>query len=1125
MRVTRIEVFGFKSFMDRLVLPLEAGITGVVGPNGCGKSNVVDALRWVLGETKASSLRGDVLEDIIFNGTENLRPLGLAEVSLTLKSAGPDFFADLVDPSLELDPDASVLLTQLDEANSKIEEFSKVEEEKPEEEAVAQDTVEAVEGAIEGEHSDRPKLTVIKGNLGANEASTETPAPVAHKNKKLQNISYLSRFSWLRSCNEVQITRRLYRSGESEFFINRVPCRLKDLKDLYRALGLGARAYTIVAQGEVSRIVSAKPEDRRQIIEEAAGVTGFRDKIVTARRRLEDTAVNISRLDDLITEVSRQVGILKRQAQRARERQTVKDTIADLDKMLFSDEIIQIQSFKTELEASLDKLKQEEGLAESSLTSIQSMEHEARSALMSVDIETDAVRSKIDAIREELNNRSEQRNQGQSKINEIKAYAVAANAERERIDSSFATLLSRQEECQVEINRLAEAEKELAVKLSEHERFINSNALSEIAEKINSLKTFLRDNERELRGLRDQYASKQGVLGQINKQILAASPVRHLDLPENISQNIKVVADMISVDGRYSRALQSILSEKAEFVVSANPHEVVRFFVNKKQELDSDNKLGLGLGVLRAKPLQPTIVRNGQILPEGMQSMLDVVNLTGDDSFVLQEILAQVYVAGDINQALDFFENKDQESPLTIVTLEGDIVTKDSFYSFRHDAGLISFKTKAAEVQQECANIEQELQVINEKHEAISAEISLKEKEQSETLADIQARQKDLREISNQHAGMLGRLESEKRVYRQVSDDLKNNENQKASLGSRLERYQEEEKALLLELQSLVREDDQSIKEELDVLKQEHHRLDAIRKEGHSNLSEAANKLDESREMLDRARAEVSEISLSLQKISLEQSNLDERVVDHYGVEFLEAINNNLSAFERPDPRQKSEATQEVSKLKARLIREGEVDVTSIERYEEENQRLENLTQQKTDLKDAAGTLERTIDLLTETSKSRFLSTYEAIRRNFSTLVPKLYGGGKADLELIDPKNPLDTGVEIIVRPPGKKLRSIDLLSGGEKALAATALIFSMFLERPSPLCVLDEVDAPLDEANLVRLVSLIKEMSTKTQFIMITHNKQSMVASDNLIGVTMQEPGASKVISVSLQEAFSQVA
>ncbi|RIL06153.1 MAG: hypothetical protein DCC75_11050, partial [Proteobacteria bacterium] len=305
MKVARIEIFGFKSFLDRLILPIQPGLTGVVGPNGCGKSNIVDALRWVLGETRASSLRGTSLEDVIFNGTEKLRPLGLAEVTLTLKASERDFFSDLLvslGRTQEQVPEL-VLGAALDSGSAL--------------EVAAPDTQPAEHGTLV--RSGRPNLRVISGALDpqhqpeSSEPSLDESMP---ENELLESgatpeleappeTAMLTRYAWLKSVEEVQITRRLYRSGESEFFINRVPCRLKDIKELFRVAGLGARAYTIVAQGEVSRIVTSRPEERRLIIEEAAGVTGFRDKIAAANRRLEETATNISRIEDVIKEVTR----------------------------------------------------------------------------------------------------------------------------------------------------------------------------------------------------------------------------------------------------------------------------------------------------------------------------------------------------------------------------------------------------------------------------------------------------------------------------------------------------------------------------------------------------------------------------------------------------------------------------------------------------------------------------------------------------------------------------------------------------------------------------------------------------------------------------------------------------
>jgi len=308
MRVTRLEIFGFKSFMDRLVLPLEAGVTGVVGPNGCGKSNIVDAIRWILGETRASSLRGGVLEDVIFNGTDKLRPLGLAEVSMVIRANGPSLLADMHCPLIEID-------------------------------AILE---EALNGVLDhqGEASqsdERPKLTVIAGGLDE-KPEGESPQAEEEKESPTEAAAMAAKqFPWLQHSAEVQITRRLYRSGDSEFFINRVPCRLKDIKELFRAMGIAARGYTLVAQGEVARIVTSKPQERRYILEEAAGVHGFRDKIAAAERRLADTEQNVARINDIIKEVERQVGSLKRQADRARNRQALKDQIQEREMALFGD--------------------------------------------------------------------------------------------------------------------------------------------------------------------------------------------------------------------------------------------------------------------------------------------------------------------------------------------------------------------------------------------------------------------------------------------------------------------------------------------------------------------------------------------------------------------------------------------------------------------------------------------------------------------------------------------------------------------------------------------------------------------------------------------------------------------
>ncbi len=389
MRVNRLEIFGFKSFMDRVVLPLEPGITAVVGPNGCGKSNVVDSLRWVLGETRAKSLRGGVLEDVIFNGTDKLRPLGLAEVTLTLRSNDDSFFGDLVSPAME----AELLADEVSDPAINVEEEEGDSAVELDEQAVG-DTDAVI---------DRPVLKIIEGRKGketeellANGVEETFSAKTAPSSGP---ASLANRFSWLRCVNEVQVTRRLYRSGESEFFINRVACRLKDIKDLFRAVGLSTKAYTIVAQNEVLKVVTAKPEERRQLIEEAAGVLGFRDRIAAAGRRLEDTLLNTARLGDVVSEASRQVTSLRRQAARARNRQTLKDRVAELDNILFRDSFYQIARRRESVQSKMDMARQAERQCEVSLQTERAKEQEGRGELVSVDLESDRLRTKSENVR------------------------------------------------------------------------------------------------------------------------------------------------------------------------------------------------------------------------------------------------------------------------------------------------------------------------------------------------------------------------------------------------------------------------------------------------------------------------------------------------------------------------------------------------------------------------------------------------------------------------------------------------------------------------------------------------------------------------------------------------------
>jgi len=1158
MRVVRIEIFGFKSFMDRLILPIEGGVTGVVGPNGCGKSNIVDALRWVLGETNAKNLRGGLLEDVIFNGTDALRPLGLAEVTLTLKASGDTFFQDLVSPDLEAELYAAGGGETQDSAQQ--EDLKSLGQQVQASQSQEEDETELTEPDPVSESPEqlRKQFTVVKGNLNtsvesesdqsgdAREASCDLDAAVEREGQTEVTqapstdgamISLASRFSWLRASSEVQVTRRLYRSGESEFFINRVPCRLKDLKEFFRAVGISARAYTIVAQGEVSRIVTAKPEERRLILEEAAGVLGFRDKIAAADRRLKDTELNISRIEDITKEVGRQVQSLKRQAQKAQNRKQLKDRVRELESLLFADELRNLKANREKFIAQKEEFQNLESNVLAELQNARAQEENARAELMQYDIEGDNIRSRIDAVKEEINNRARQRGERTSRINELRAFSLSKETESTRLKERESTLEQRRSENAGQLEELTAREVSLAAELHSLSQD-DETQLRTAADKLSALREELREHEQRAREVRERLARAQGQLEFAEKQLVSASPVERLKESSGIqSEEIlgkfaaeaSLLVDGLQVPGEYAAALQSVLGDRAGFLVSKQPFALARHFT--EQVLSKEMEESIGIGVLFSEEISSQSSPADSELPTvPFTPLRNLIGAIPTCEAALGRVLDQVYLCDRLEQALDFFESLDDQQRLTshskivLVTRDGELISSTSFYSFRHEGGLVQLKSKTAEFKQLCAGLEQDNQKLRAERNQIQEVLSEAEEAHRLALAESQQRQKRARELSNELGSIRGRLQAERRLVAQIEGDIERVKRQQEENRAQIEGYRVESDKIMLELEQLAQDEDQDLHHQLRAMNEEYLKIDDERRSGRETLSKLAREVEVVRGRLDSQRSALSDLELHLQKVDLAKENLIGRIQSEYGEDYLSQMESLDDTSEIADE-EKDQAREELGRLKQRIQREGEVDPSSIEQYEEERVRLENLETQRDDLTQAASTLRKTIARLQQTSVERFLATFEQVQQNFAQLVPRMFGGGKGALELEDPSRPLETGVSIIARPPGKKLKSIDLLSGGEKALCATAMIFSMFLVRPSPLCVLDEVDAPLDDANLVRFLSVIKEMSSKTQFILITHNKASMAASDKLVGVTMEQPGASKVITVSLQEAYGQVA
>lgn len=1123
--------------MERLVLPLEQGITGVVGPNGCGKSNIIDALRWVLGESRASQLRGGVLEDVIFNGTESLRPLGLAEVSVVIRSDKQSIYEDLVSYYESVEGGVYEATTGGSIAQAQ-EEFA----------TEATEGSELSEGEIPAapENSDQlpaegaePSSPVAEGEVAIDASQAATPAEAEAESLASDFITdikaSLSKYSWLNSVSEVQITRRLYRSGESEFFINKVPCRLKDIKELFRVVGLAARGYTIIAQGEIGRIITAKPDDRRMVIEEAAHIAGFRENMNAVSKRIVDTEGQLVRLDDVIKEVTRQVGNLKRQAARAASRAELKAELSVSERDLFRDTLGRLTKKIDDSAKKSEGLVQEESAAQTALENIRAEEQRAREDSVRHDSEIEQLRQRADQAREEINKRNREIVARESRIREINSVVQARQAETRRLEDRRSMLNQRKAESRESLSRMEESARALDAELAAID-LSGEEELKTLSVDLQQMREDQRGKDRTIRDMRDKLVSAQSRRDAIQSQMTAASPITHLkralggdgQLPAEVMGNCKLLVDGIRIADRYTKALQSVLAERATFLVVDEVTQVARKFQELVLRADPQNKKGIGVGLFAS--VQD--FDSGTPAPsgiEGVEPLLSQVQTLDWSRGLVKRLLSKVWVATDLDSATAYLESlaaQGEPDPETVIVTEsGDLLSPWSFYSLRHDGGVILMKSKIDEANRIIEENQGAYDQLVAQRDEIALKISQGEKRHAELVRAIQQGQAKLREISNKQGQARGRLESEGRMLNQLEGDLQRIEPQMAEIQQQISQYEESLQEAARDLEQLRQRDNSELERALDEALTALRALEEKRKLLRDSSSQLLRGVELKRQAFEAIRDRLMRERMAAERLRGELSSAESNIKERQGVETLQALIEEAQAAELllEDARRELEAR--VTAIRQRLEREGEVDPTVIEQFEAESKRLEDLTAQKEDLAKALETLRVTLAELQEACTRRFLSTFEAIRKNFAFFGPKLFGGGSAELSLSDISNPLEGGVDIVVRPPGKKPKSIDLLSGGEKALCAIALVFSMFMVRPSPICVLDEVDAPLDEANVHRFVSFIKEMSARTQFLMITHNKASMTAADTLVGVTMPQPGASKVISVSLKEAQSQVA
>jgi chromosome segregation protein len=1187
MKVTRLEIFGFKSFLERFVLNFDKNMIGIVGPNGCGKSNVVDALRWVLGETQAKQLRGGSFEDLIFNGSETKRPLGMAEVSLTIQP----------ESGWEEKVKAQSDLTDA------VSEIDRIELELTKKTSGDEDTNSEV-------NSDETEVSQVDNN------AKEEPLSII--SKKIMEIPGIFDVA------EIQFTRRLYRSGESEYYINKVPCRLRDLQDVYRLIGLGARGLSIVQQGQIGQFISRKPLERRELVEEAAGISGFRNKMEAATRRLDKTNDNLSRATDILGEVEKQVRSLKRQAQRAMARQSLKEELFKSDHDLFK--------FKSSrLVADLSKKEKEHTVLEAEIESHTASLHESDARITELEAQIHEVEAIILSFRRDKDNFSRSLMEQETRLQNIRVTLASFESESQHIQNRIDDSEKRKEVIQNEIFRLKDdyhalKEKHSAISTritqkkesnaalrDEHKKklqnFIDesqeiltssntSGSSSQTLNKINLINNDiqekesllqdvdnlhreanlhnakLKDSEKQKIEVEKKITSIESEIRAINKQLdTYASHALEATAgsgSERLS-NAKVLLSLIEVPKDYERALQAILGEKAEYLLSQDSASILDDFLREK--ITNSKKR---VGVIDARNAPQLSSQNSSFFSiEGVIPAISVVKVNDEYSQVVSSILGDTYIAESLNSALKF-KNELLESgncSFSIVLVTGEVLTPWGWFSTHGEGVQFSFTRRLNELESQKALVEEDLalsirtvteneqsvrlikskidscnSIRNELHtlqKELSNLFKIKGEEERLQAEILRKKERELRDelqkIEIREASLLRGIEQE---GMQLDSSLKNNqlqvdrlmlevssiETKSISLNDSLEEIKSKigksKEEVRIAQEHSFSESSQQLKESISAIEIKIEEHENQRVEFQKQLGQIRYEQSETRRGKDSVDRKIRSVISEVDRSRIELEMILENAQKQYPENELFVLPGEEEALsfvshDEDTITKRINILRETSQsLRKKLEREGEVDPQSIELYEQEENRFASMTSQITDLRKAKETLERTIRQLKELSKIRFIETFKAVNEKFKELVPRLFAGGSGHLELLHPEDPLQSGVNIVVRPPGKKITTMELMSGGEKALVATAVLVAVFLHHPGPICVLDEVDAPLDDANLGRFLSLIREISDRTQFLVITHNKLTMQAVDRLIGITMQESGVTTAISVDLEES-----
>ena len=1188
MKIRRLEISGFKSFADRVVFSFDEGVTGVVGPNGCGKSNVVDAIRWAMGEQSAKHLRGRAMEDVIFAGSESRAATGMAEVSLTFQNDG-----------------------------------------------------------------------------------RSAPAQYA-------------------GYSEITITRRLFRNGDSEYAINKTPCRLLDITELFLGTGVGTRAYSIIEQGRIGLIVSSKPEDRRSIIEEAAGVTKYKARRKQAERKLEATEQNLLRLSDVVGEVGKRLTGLERQAKKAEKFRELRSDLKELELLVAvqqytrskaeeaaqahelheagdAEKVAQAHVARLESGLSAERLQllederkvqdlaesshkidkqlrlseQEMQFAERERETIKSRQaqHEDEVSLLGVRLEllareeqglqqdrqkladagaedqarTQQAEGALAASTKEIHDAQVavegERHQAVSVLTKLANHRTnLVNLERRRtdLDGRLQKMVVEGEQLTARSAELLRQRDELAQKLlatTDNRKHLTERKQA-TEEELNRGRGEQRETEALLIRLREELADRRSRLTsllELQKNFegygRGVKAIMLRDEDERRRDGVYgLLADVLRVDPRYERSIEAVLGDRLQLIL-VESHAAGQRATEYLKRAAQGRASFVPLTEMEQLPLVPLDLQ----APEGTTRALDVVDCAPEHERLKRYLLSDVFICDSLATALVLWARNPGER--TFVSAEGEVVDKEGVLSGGQLDGVadgllhkrrelqelaetvqeleaklvlaneqvaqIAARVQAADtavkrlvheereeelsqlrlerdvgrLQEELARLSQREQVLRQERESLGGAIaevareeassrdavSAGEGEQSEREARLRALQGVLlraRERAEQvqaevtkhkvsAAALAERREGVGRSLQRLSEQRLEVETRREKLSAEIVQGKERASALETKVEVTKAEvarllvDSERLREELG-------RARALYDQAQERLRGGDDQVKAARDESKQAGERRSRAELALQGTRLQLQHLEQGVRERNLMELADVA---AARHEEAAGIDAAKAEEKMHGLREKIEALGEVSLTAIDEAREVSERHTFLTTQKQDLEESLGKLRSAIARIDRASKERFRETFGLVNERFQQVFPRLFRGGMAELQLVeDPANPGgEPGVEIVAQPPGKKLTSVGLLSGGEKALTAVSLIFAIFLIKPTPFCLLDEVDAPLDEANVGRYNEMVREMSRASQFIVITHNKRTMEVSDSLYGVTMEEPGISKIVSVKL--------